>query len=164
MKKVNSSCPVPIEQQPIYEYNNLKKSLFFFWTTEDLKSYFTKILTITISNYIFIEALLTGSNSNELNKFNHLNITSLLVDSILIVLFIRIYLGWEYIYNRLKKATVTYEESGWYDGQVWIKTPEILVKDRLLADYVLLPIIKRVKITLMILVIFFGLCLYNAVG
>ena len=36
MKKVNSSCPIPIEQQPIYEYNNLKHSTFFFWTTEDL--------------------------------------------------------------------------------------------------------------------------------
>ena len=29
------------------------------------------------------------------------------------------------------EATVPYEESGWYDGQVWIKPPEILIQDRL---------------------------------
>ena len=27
------------------------------------------------------------------------------------------------------------EETGWYDGQVWVKTPELLARDRLLASY-----------------------------
>ena len=31
------------------------------------------------------------------------------------------------------EATVPYEESGWYDGQIWIKPPEILLQDRLIG-------------------------------
>jgi hypothetical protein len=31
---------------------------------------------------------------------------------------LRLYLGWAYIGNRLFSATVEYEETGWYDGQV----------------------------------------------
>ena len=33
------------------------------------------------------------------------------------------------------QATVAYEESGWYDGQIWVKTPEILIKDKLAGQY-----------------------------
>ena len=32
------------------------------------------------------------------------------------------------------EATVPYEESGWYDGQIWIKPPEILLQDRYDSD------------------------------
>ncbi len=36
---------------------------------------------------------------------------------------------------RLLSATVEYEETGWYDGQVWVKTPQMLMRDRLLGTY-----------------------------
>ncbi|AQK88058.1 hypothetical protein ZEAMMB73_Zm00001d038853 [Zea mays] len=41
----------------------------------------------------------------------------------------RMYLGWAYVGNRLLSATVEYEETGWYDGQVK-------------------PVVNRVKFTL----------------
>ena len=37
------------------------------------------------------------------------------------------------------EATVPYEESGWYDGQIWIKPPEILLQDRLIGTYEIYP-------------------------
>lgn len=46
------------------------------------------------------------------------------------IAIIRIYLGWQYIGNRLLSAAVEYEETGWYDGQVYIKPPEVLARDR----------------------------------
>ncbi|KAF9617701.1 hypothetical protein IFM89_038201 [Coptis chinensis] len=45
------------------------------------------------------------------------------------------YLGWAYVGNRLLSATVEYEETGWYDGQVWIKSAQVLARDRLLGSY-----------------------------
>lgn len=153
MKK--APCPVPIEQQPMYEYNNLKKSIFFFWTTENLASYLKKITSFICSTYLIVGFLLRINLSLETNVIQHAIFISLIVDIIAILLFLRIYLGWSYIYTRLKNATVSYEESGWYDGQIWIKTPEVLIKDTLTADYILFPIIKRIKNTLYILVIYF---------
>ena len=46
------------------------------------------------------------------------------------------------------QATVAYEESGWYDGQIWVKTPEILIKDKLAAQYQVKPILDKIKNTL----------------
>jgi hypothetical protein len=67
-----------------------------------------------------------------------------------ILIILRLYLAWMYIYDRLMKATVSYEESGWYDGQTWIKTPEILIQDRLTGTYEVLPILKRLANTLIL--------------
>ena len=36
--------------------------------------------------------------------------------------------SWDHA-NRLL-STIEYEETGWYDGQVYVKTPEMLAKDR----------------------------------
>ncbi|ONK76598.1 uncharacterized protein A4U43_C03F29970 [Asparagus officinalis] len=40
------------------------------------------------------------------------------------------------------------EETGWYDGQIWVKTPEVLARDRLLGSFSVKPVLNRVKITL----------------
>jgi len=42
-------------------------------------------------------------------------------------------------------ATIAYEESGWYDGQIWIKTNEVLIQDRLIGVYEVLPIMDRLR-------------------
>ncbi|KAG1342057.1 putative Casein kinase II subunit alpha-2 [Cocos nucifera] len=49
---------------------------------------------------------------------------------------LRIYLGWSYVGDRLLSAVIPYEESGWYDGQMWVKPPEVK------------PVIKLLKQTL----------------
>ncbi|KAI7999689.1 hypothetical protein LOK49_LG09G02193 [Camellia lanceoleosa] len=40
------------------------------------------------------------------------------------LIVLRIYLGWSYVGDRLLSAVIPYEESGWYDGQMWVKPPE----------------------------------------
>jgi hypothetical protein len=161
MNKFNYSCPVPKEQQPMYEYENLKNSIFFFWTTEDLKSYLSKIAILILLTYIIFGTFLNMNIPFETKVSKQLMSISLIVDGFVILFLIRIYLGWQYIYNRLQNATVSYEESGWYDGQIWIKTPDILIKDRLVADYVLLPILKRIKLTLSILITYVIVSLFS---
>lgn len=51
------------------------------------------------------------------------------------VAVLRIYLGWAYVGDRLLSAAVEYEETGWYDGQLFVKPPEVLARDRLLGSY-----------------------------
>ena len=53
------------------------------------------------------------------------------------------------------EATVPYEESGWYDGQIWIKPPEILLQDRLIGTYELYPGLLRLQFTLISLFFLF---------
>jgi hypothetical protein len=64
----------------------------------------------------------------------------------------QLYVGWLHVGQRLQQAAVPYEESGWYDGQVWQKPEEVLNRDRLIMDYQVKPILQRVRNTLGILV------------
>lgn len=71
---------------------------------------------------------------------------------------VRMYLGWAYVGNRLLSATVEYEETGWYDGQVWVKTAEILARDRLLGSFSVKPVLSRLKNTLVVLAVSLCTC------
>jgi len=57
--------------------------------------------------------------------------------------------GWQHVGDRLISATVEYEETGWYDGQTWVKTPQILMRDRLMSNYTVKPALARLKRTLL---------------
>jgi len=48
---------------------------------------------------------------------------------------------------------ITLEESGWYDGRIWIKPPSILRHERLLYHYQLVPLITRLNKTLQFLIL-----------
>eukprot|EP00879_Flechtneria_rotunda_P001984 GHRR01002159.1.p2 GENE.GHRR01002159.1~~GHRR01002159.1.p2 ORF type:complete len:166 (+),score=64.15 GHRR01002159.1:755-1252(+) len=64
------------------------------------------------------------------------------------VAMVRIYLGWAYVGDRLRSAAVPYEETGWYDGQTFVKPPEVLTRDRLLASYEVRPVLAKARRTL----------------
>lgn len=39
--------------------------------------------------------------------------------------------------------------NSWYDGQLWVKTPQILMRDRLMSNYTVKPALARLKRTLL---------------
>lgn len=63
---------------------------------------------------------------------------------LLSLVLIRLYLGWRYIRDRLQTDKLFYEESGWYDGQIWQKPDSVLQRDRLIVSYQVAPILQRV--------------------
>jgi hypothetical protein len=155
-------CPVPEEQRPLNEYLNLKNVPFFDWPTFDLKKYIFKLsifafiilfFSIPISNYCsyYFEFQ---------SRFFLLNLFT--VGTSEIFLLLRVYLGWSYIEERLTKPFVEYEESGWYDGQIWIKPIKILKQDRLICYYKVLPILSRLKKTILYcLIIYFIIFIFS---
>ena len=147
----DSECPVPIDQRPINEYNTLKDSTFFLWTTRSLDSYIKNVFFLSIPIYFFIGSLVKASTMNSELPLNDLLYTVTFSTIILGLIFLRIYLGWTYVYQRLVKASVNYEESGWYDGQIWTKTAAILTRDRLIVSYQIQPILQRLQKTALIL-------------
>jgi hypothetical protein len=146
-----SICPVPQQQRPINEYLSLKESFGFSWTTENEKIFYTTSLKIYCG--VLILFILTFNNTTT-SPINIITYSILSVTSILFIFYLRIYLGWNYVYTRLMQATVAYEESGWYDGQIWVKTPEILIKDKLAGQYQVKPILNKITNILSIFLFF----------
>lgn len=151
-------CPVPKEQRPLNEYKKIKESNNFIWCINGKAIYVKSLFYMFISSFILSSLLLIVSSFSFTN-IKYFFIYSL-IGAIIIMIFLclRLYLGWNYIYNRLMEATVPYEESGWYDGQIWIKPPEVLIQDRLIGTYEIYPGLSRLHLTLIFLsVLFFAI-------
>jgi hypothetical protein len=147
MKNLSSLCPVPQNQRPINEYKKIKKSGAFLWSTGSPQLYFQNILKVLLISFIFSLLLVFTSSNSFTNLYNEFLYSLISTSTLLIGICLRTYLGWVYIYDRLIQGTVAYEESGWYDGQIWVKTPETLIQDKLAGDYTVLPLLTRLKIT-----------------
>ena len=74
--------------------------------------------------------------------------------SIPLLISIRLYLGWNHIFKRLTSEKVEYEETGWYDGQTWVKPISLKEKESLIASIEVKPILKNIiQISSIILII-----------
>lgn len=150
------SCPVPQEQQPVNEYQQLKESWFFHWPTLETVAYSKKLAYIWLWGWILTSPIAAEGFAPAKKPILFILSGSLGTTILLSLVLLRLYLGWFYVGDRLKSDQVFYEESGWYDGQVWQKTSEVLTRDRLILSYQVEPILKRLKQTGLILAGFLG--------
>jgi Conserved in the green lineage and diatoms 27 len=142
-----SPCPVPKEQQPINEYQELQESWFFRWGKLGWLAYGYKLLRIWIIGLIITAPIATVSFPWQRQSL-HFALAGLGGALVFVALTVTyLYTGWSHIASRLRAESVVYEESGWYDGQTWQKTAEILARDRLLATHEVQPVIRRIQIT-----------------
>jgi hypothetical protein len=147
---MNEKCPVPQYQRPLTEYNNLKNSFSFVWTIKDSSSFF-KTLFVSLIILLCVSTLIMMSSYGWEKQWLASSLQVLLMSLLLLTFWItRLYFAWRYIYTRLMNATVTYEESGWYDGQTWVKPNQILIQDQLVGTYEVLPIVNRLWLVLIL--------------
>lgn len=150
------SCPVPKDQRPINEYMELIQSNFFNWpvlaeilfTQKILKTFFFCFVLCFPFSSLFI-------NFNQ-SFYKLVLVNSLIATFVLLLITLRLILAWNYIKNRLYNPTIFYEESGWYDGRLWVKSKNILVQDRLVHAYQVLPRIKKLNYALIWILCFFS--------
>jgi len=137
-----SKCPVPKEQQPTNEFIELSKSKIFSWP-KTKKSLILILMKFWLGAFVLFLIISSGSVyfKTSLLKFILLSFFSSL--SIPLLISIRLYLGWNHIFNRLISEKVEYEESGWYDGQVWEKPLVLKEKESLIASIEVKPILKN---------------------
>ena len=161
MSASRNICPVPFDQQPLNEFYALKNSCFFSFFGFKLSKYIYRVLSVCCISILLSAPLILVSINFSWNLFIFDEFFCIIL--FLSLILIRLYLGWSYVVYRLFSATIFYEESGWYDGQIWIKTPEMLTKDRLIGTYYVLPLLRRIKFTFIVLSIFLllELCSYG---
>lgn len=140
---------VPFEQRPVNEYSSLKDGPLYSWGELSPQSFFIRLGGLWLVTFTVLGVPVAAASFNpsrEPLRFVLAAGTGTLFLVSLIVL--RIYLGWSYVGDRLLSAVIPYEESGWYDGQMWVKPPEILARDRLLGSYKVKPVVALLKQTL----------------
>ncbi|MBF2049364.1 MAG: CGLD27 family protein [Leptolyngbya sp. IPPAS B-1204] len=151
---MNSSapvCPVPAEQQPINEYQELKESWFFRWATLELGSYLKPIVILWVVGWLLAAPVAAVSFPPAKYPLQFFLSGAAGAMVLPLLALIRLYLGWIYVCNRLLQPTVFYEESGWYDGQVWQKPEEVLQRDRLIVTYQIRSLLRRLQLTFIVI-------------
>ena len=151
-QSTNTFCPVPIEQQPINEYQELKESWFFSWVTLTKWKFARKLAWIWLIGLIVSAPISAASFPPEESLFIFFLSSSLGSALFVAVTLIRLYLGWSYIGDRLKKTKIIYEESSWYDGQIWEKPVEFYYRDQLIFKHQVEPMIKRIQKAALLLI------------
>lgn len=152
-------CPVPFDQQPLNEYKDLKNSWFFSWSTIKRSEYISQLSYLFLTLFFLFIPIVYHTIPKQISLLKVFVLDLILVNIIFLLIFIRLYLGWSYIVKRLISATIFYEESGWYDGQIWIKSIDNLTQDRLVGFYEVIPFVTRIKYSLLFFT--FLLVLYN---
>ncbi|AFZ50524.1 CGLD27 family protein [Dactylococcopsis salina] len=150
---ISQPCPVPPEQLPLNEYEKLKTDWPFRWVTFSRDCYIRKLLWTWGWGWVMAGPLTVGSFPLATHPYQFFLCGALGASLLVVFMVVRLYLGWSYVRNRLEKAAIPYEESGWYDGQTWEKPDSVLRRDRLVVSYQITPIFKRLQITALVLVI-----------
>ncbi len=155
-------CPVPPEQRPLREYDQLLRSWFFVWPSGQPRALFRPLL---ISWLLALgPSLLVSSGSLSLRHDPPRLLLAAAAAALLLPLFLllRQWLGWSYVQRRLVAIEVAYEESGWYDGQIWEKPVAWRQQDLLVATHQVNPVLRRLRrvilFTVALLLAGTGLC------
>jgi len=137
-----SKCPVPREQQPTNEFIELSKSKIFSWP-KTKKSLILILIKFWAGAFVLFLVISSGSVFFKTSLLRYILLSFFSSLSIPFLILIRLYLGWNHIFKRLISEKVEYEESGWYDGQVWEKPLVLKEKESLIASIEVKPILKN---------------------
>ena len=148
-----SKCPVPKEQQPTNEFIELSKSIIFSWP-KTKKSLVLILIKFWVGAFALFLVISSGSVYFKTSLLKYILLSFFSSLSIPLLIIIRLYLGWKHVFKRLTSERVEYEESGWYDGQVWIKPLVLREKESLIATVEVKPILNNlIQILSIILVL-----------
>lgn len=138
-------CPVPPEQRPLREYEQLLESWFFVWPAHS----FSELVRPLATSWLLLAPLtvLVASGSWVMRHHPAQLVLAGLVAAVALpmLLLVRQWLGWTYVHRRLLSERVEYEESGWYDGQVWEKPLAWRQQDLLVAQHQVQPVLRRLQ-------------------
>ena len=137
-----SICPEPKEQQPTNEFIELSKSIIFSWP-KTKKSLILILIKFWVGAFALFLLISSGSVYFKTSLIKYILLSFFSSLSIPLLIIIRLYLGWKHVFKRLTSERVEYEESGWYDGQVWIKPLVLKEKESLIATIEVKPILNN---------------------
>jgi Conserved in the green lineage and diatoms 27 len=141
---------VPEAQRPINEYLDMKTQPLFGWASLDsgIIGLLQRLALTYVITFIVVCFPIAGATYTQegylIQKILAANVGCL---SFVGLLLLRIYTGWSYVGQRLESKVVEFEETGWYDGNVEVKTLAEQKRDKFLYSENVKPIVQRLQST-----------------
>jgi hypothetical protein len=142
-RTMEGACPVPPDQRPLEEFQQLERSWFFAWPSRGGPSLRSALVWCWLVLLPITTVVATGSVPLRHHPTRLLVAAAVAALVLPLLVLVRQWLGWSYVHRRLVSERVPYEESGWYDGQVWEKPLSWRQRDLLVARHQVRPILAR---------------------
>lgn len=139
---------VPVDQRPANEYLDLISAPFFDWANRPGGSVTLGIRLVILYavTYGAVCWPISGDTFTVDGYLFHKILSSHIGALGFILMFcLRLYSGWGYIGTRLTSKDVEYEESGWYDGDIEVKSDSEIARDLFLYRQDVKPVVERLK-------------------
>jgi len=139
---------VPEGQRPVNEYLDLLRAPLFGWASEEVGTggFLARISTVYAVVFAAVCYPISGATFTqdgfEIQKLASSNLGAM---TLIVFLLVRLYSGWGYVGSRLKSKVIEYEETGWYDGDIELKTEPERKRDRLLYQESVEPVEERLN-------------------
>ena len=146
-------CPVPLKQLPVYEYQHLRGSKFFRWAVLNFGKYTTKLLAVGISSLLLVLLFYSARLANRGLTYSEFLGSMMFAELVVLLTLILLYAGWHNLYSRLVDRQIDYKIHSQKKTEVWHKPKSMLLRDRLIARFQVRPILKRLKRTILLLLL-----------
>ena len=136
-------CPIPEDQKPMKEYlilqeNSIQKLFLGLYKQNSIPA-----IRLFFFSFLFFFSLLIIFFSFSTNFFF---VSFFFTLNFFFFLFFVLYIRWKTLFYRFYEARFFYEESSWYDGQIWEKPSFILKTDRLIGIQKIKPLLQGLKV------------------
>jgi len=138
-------CHVPPEQRPLEQYRELQTSWFFVWPHNGDRGLAVPLGRSWLIAMPLTLLVATGSIPLRHDPVRLLAAGAVAALLVPLLLLLRQWLGWSTLQRRLQATSVDYEESGWYDGQVWEKPLAWRQQDLLVSQHEVRPVLQRLQ-------------------
>ena len=140
---------IPEPQRPVNELQAIKGGALTAWATLSTAGFTGRLALVFCGMFALLGGPIAYQTFDPAAQMPEFVLAGTMGSLIIVaIVLVRIYLGWSYIGARLLSATIEYEETGWYDGERFVKPPEVLARDRLLGTYEVTPVMRRLKATM----------------
>ncbi|CAB9522686.1 Protein of unknown function (DUF1230) [Seminavis robusta] len=140
---------VPEGQRPVNEFLDVTSQPMFGWASLETgsKGLLTRLVTVYSVLFFTVCYPIAGATFTQdgylLQKITAANVGDLFVA---LMILLRIFSGWSYVGSRLNSNVIEYEETGWYDGDFETKSPSEKLRDELLYEEKVEPVVDRLKL------------------
>lgn len=145
-------CPVPRDQRPFYQY--LRHKEFFnrksfrddIFSTKEILINGLKSLLVSFLSFIlfFLPRSLSYKDILDIIALNFV---------LMLTYYLYIYSNYLIISKQLFKSKILYEESTWFDINTWTKPVSMIRHERLINEYLMKPVIKKLQSLIFIITI-----------
>ena len=154
------TCPVPTNQQPVYQYRILKDRKFFRWAVLNDSIYTSKLLSIWAIGLLLSLYATTVSSAMYSITVSNLLWGAIAGNIAVILCVLKLYAVWYCVHSNLMNQKIVYEIAKLRKTAVWQKPELMAMRDWLIARFQIRPILQRLQRTILLLFFSFNLLVF----